>query len=340
LRAGRKTAIVLATLCAVHLAVLFAGFISPYDATRQNRNFPYAPPTHIHFSDAQQFHLRPFVCAYETRSDAPDEFQEDRSDCYPIHFFVRGAEYDLLGVRSSLHLFGVDAPAKIFLMGSDGFGRDVFSRFLFGGQVSLFAGLLATVLTLVLGTALGTLAGYYGGWFDSIVMRGAELFLALPWLYLLFALRAFLPLSLSARQAFMLLIGVIGVVGWARPARLIRAIALTVRERQYVLAARLFGASDLYLMRRHILPDAYSTIVTQAALLIPQYVLAEVMLSFLGLGIGEPVPSWGNMLSTLQQYAVLVSYWWMLIPGLVLIPVFFGYSLLASDLLLRAADRA
>ena len=339
MKIGTKTALLMTALAAVHIAVLFAGFVSPYDIAQQNRDFPYAPPTHFHFGAAHGIHLRPLVCAYERRGDADDEYLENRGRCYPIHFFVHGWQYDLFGFRSSLHLFGADAPANIFLMGSDGYGRDVFSRFLYGGRVSLFAGLLATVLTLFLGTLLGAVAGFYGGWFDSLVMRCAELFLALPWLYLLFALRAFLPLSLSSLQAFMLLIAVIGVVSWPRPARLIRGIVLSARERHYVFAASLFGASDLYLIRRHILPDTYSIIITQAAMLIPQYVLAEVMLSFLGLGMGEPVPSWGNMLSALQQYAVLVSYWWMLIPGLAMIPVFFAYSFLASDLLLRAADR-
>jgi peptide/nickel transport system permease protein len=257
-----------------------------------------------------------------------------------VQLLVRGAPYTLLGiVRCNLHLFGVSAPARLFLMGTDAYGRDVFSRFLFGGEVTLFAGLLATALTLILGAILGILSGYYGGWVDAVVMRGAELFLALPWLYLLFALRAFLPLSLNAVQAFLLLIAVIGIVGWARPARMIRGVVLSSRERHYLLAARLFGGSDGYLMRRHILPDTYSIVMTQAALLIPQYVLAEVVLSFLGLGVGEPTPSWGNMLSTLQQYSVLASYWWMVIPGLALVPVFLGYIILASDLSLRETGR-
>jgi peptide/nickel transport system permease protein len=339
---GKKTTFLLIALGALHAAVLFAGFLSPYDVAQQNRDFPYAPPTRIHFVDAMGgIHLRPSICVMGFRPDAPDEYLENRQECYPLRFFVRGTQYELLGfLKTNVHLFGVDAPAKIFLMGTDAYGRDVFSRFLYGGQVSLFAGLLATTMTLALGTLLGAFAGYYGGWFDSVVMRSAELFLALPWLYLLFVLRAFLPLSLSTRQTFLLLIAVIGVVGWAKPARLIRGVVLSTRERHFVLAARLFGGSDIYVMRRHILPDVYSIIVTQAVLLIPQYVLAEVMLSFLGLGIGEPAPSWGNMLSTLQQYAVLVSYWWMLIPGLALIPVFLGYLLLANNLLWRAADRA
>jgi peptide/nickel transport system permease protein len=334
MKLGGKITLLLAFLAALHLTVLLAGFFSPYDVAQQNRDLTFASPTRIHFVDAHgQFHLRPFVYLLEDNPSVFGAYVESSAQRFPIRFFVKGAPYDLLGMlKFNHHLFGVDAPARIFLFGTDAYGRDQFSRFLYGGQVSLFAGLLATMLTLTFGTILGTVAGYYGGWFDSAVMRGSELFLALPWLYLLFALRAFLPLNINPRQAFLLLIAVIGMVGWARPARLIRGIVLSSRERHYVLAARLFGGSDSYLIRRHILPDTYSVILTQAALLIPQYILAEVTLSFVGLGVGEPAPSWGNMLSTLQQYAVLVSYWWMLVPGLALVPVFLGYLLLASEL--------
>jgi peptide/nickel transport system permease protein len=250
---------------------------------------------------------------------------------------VQGSRYELLGhFQSTWHLFGVDSPNRIFLLGSDGYGRDVFSRLLYGSQISLFAGFLATALTLTVGALLGTMAGYYGGWIDAAIMRCVEIFLALPWLYLLFAIRAFLPLHISPSRAFLLLIIVIGAVGWARPARLIRGVVLSGKERGYCLAAKGFGASDFYLMRRHLLPQTYSVLLTQAALLIPQYILAEVTLSFLGLGVGEPVASWGNMLGTLQQYDVLVSYWWMWAPGIAVIPVFFCYQLLGNALQQRA----
>jgi peptide/nickel transport system permease protein len=329
-----KTGLLLIGLAASHLAIIFAGFLSPYDPAKQNRMFPYAPPSSVHFIDGEgNVHVRPFVCALKYSSGAMNEYSEDRSNCSSVRWLVSGSQYHLFGlVNSNLHLFGVDAETKVFLMGTDAYGRDVFSRFLYAGQISLFAGLLATVLSLGLGTLLGTLAGYYAGWLDVLVMRGAELFLALPWLYLLFAVRAFLPLTLSTGQAFLLLVAVIGLVGWVRPAKMIRNLVLSARERHYVLAARLFGGSDVYLMRRHVLPNVYSVVLTQAALLVPQFVLAEVVLSFLGLGVGEPTPSWGNMLTTLQQYAVLVSYWWMLIPGLMLVPVFLGYLLLANAL--------
>ena len=226
----------------------------------------------------------------------------------------------------------------MFLLGSDGFGRDQLSRLLHGAQVSLAAGLLAAAVSLGLGWVLGGLAGFYGGWVDAVVMRGAELFLALPWLYLLLAVRAVLPLHVSAAQAFLMIVLVIGLVDWARPARLVRGIVLSARERSYVLAARGFGASDLYLLRRHVAPQTLGVVLTQAALLVPQYILAEVTLSFLGLGVSEPAASWGNMLGALQQYHVLVSYWWMWAPGLVLVPVFLAYFALSEALRPRTPD--
>ncbi len=222
------------------------------------------------------------------------------------------------------------APGKIFLAGTDAYGRDQFSRFLYGGRISLFAGLMATVISLSLGTLLGGIAGFYGCWVDELIMRTAEIFLAVPWLYLLFAVRAFLPLEITPNAIFLLLITVMGAIGWARPARLIRGVVLSAKERDYVLAAKGFGASDIYLMRRHVLPQAFSVALTQAALLIPRYVLAEVVLSFFGLGVSEPAPSWGNLLANLRQYDVLESYWWMFLPALALIPVFLAYYSLFS----------
>jgi peptide/nickel transport system permease protein len=320
-------------LFALHGIVACAGFFAPYDPIDQDRKNPYVPPMRIHLVDAQgHFHFRPFVYSLKLQEGTFDQYEEDTAQPNPLKFFVTGARYRLLGfLPCRVHLFGAEAT-RIYLLGSDAYGRDQFSRLLFGGQVSLLAGLLGAGITLLLGLCIGAVAGYYGGWRDDLLMRLAELFLALPWLYLLFALRAFLPLTVNPLQAFFLIILVIGAVGWARPARLIRSVVLSAKERDFVRAARGFGASDFYLLRRHILPEAASVVLTQAAILIPQYVLAEMTLSFLGLGVPEPVPSWGNLLSILQQYSVLVSYWWMYLPALAMVPFFLGYLGLASSL--------
>src|SRR4051812_3887288 len=293
------------------------------------------------FAPGNGWSVRPFVYGVKEAPGNLNQYQEDRGQIYPVEFFVRGSKYSLAGVFSSnLHLFGVREPGHIFLLGSDGLGRDQLSRLLFGGQLSLLAGVLATMLSLVLGTAMGATAGFFGKWADEPVMRLTDLFLALPWLYLLLAVRAFLPLSITPTRAFLLIVIVIGIVGWARPARLVRGVVLSARERRFVTAARGFGATRWYLLRRHILPQTTYVLLIQAAVLIPQYVLAEVTLSFVGLGVAEPVPSWGNMLANLQQYHVLVSYWWMYLPALALVPVSLGYFLLANGFQDRAATNA
>jgi len=227
-------------------------------------------------------------------------------------------------------------PSRSFLFGVDTVGRDVFSRVLYGGRISILAGLVATLLALGLGTMAGTIAGYYGGWADAILMRGGELLLALPWLYLLLAVRAVLPLHIPTTQAFLLVVGIIGSVGWIRPARLVRSVVLSTREHGYVLAAKGFGASGLYVIRRHILPQTLGVVVTQATVLIPQFILSEVTLSFLGLGISEPVPSWGNMLVEARQYHAIVQHPWLLAPGFAAIPVLLGYLFLADAMIERA----
>jgi len=323
----------LLALGVLHGIVACAGFFAPYDPAEQDRVRPYLPPMKIHLVDSQgRIHLRPFFYAVHLMNGSFDQFAESTDQAIPLRFFVTGGRYRLLClVPSRVHLFG--APGnRIYLLGSDAYGRDQLSRILYGGQISLLAGLLGAGLTLCLGVLIGATAGYYGGWRDTLLMRLAELFVALPWLYLLFALRAFLPLAVSPLQAFFLIILVIGAVGWARPARLVRGVVLSARERDFVRAARGFGASDSYLLRRHILPATSSVILTQAAILVPQFVLAEMTLSFLGLGVPEPVPTWGNLLASLQQYSVLVSYWWMYVPALVIVPFFLGYLGLASAL--------
>ena len=319
-------------LVVIHGMLLFAGFFAPYTAAEQDRLLPYAPPSRLRFVDASgSLHLRPFVYATVPKGGAYDEYVEETTRRYPVHLFVRGAEYSILpGVTTDVHLFGVDSPARLSLLGRDGFGRDVWSRLLYGGQLSVTAGVLATLCSLMIATILGTVAGFYRGALDQAIMRAADVCMAVPWLYLLFGARAALPLQMDTGHILLLLVAVIGIVGWARPARLVRGIVLSARERTYVLVARGFGARHGYLLRRHILPQAYGVVLTQAALLVPQYVLAEVTLSFLGLGAGEPVPSWGNMLAALQQYHVLTSYWWMFAPAGALLVLTLGYQVLTT----------
>jgi peptide/nickel transport system permease protein len=327
-----KVRAALILLVSLHVMTLFAGFFAPYSYELQDRARPFASPTRVHFVDNHgEVHISPFVYAL---SASADRGTADTVVRYPVRLFVIGPPYKVAhALTLRTHLFGVSERARIFLFGTDEYGRDQFSRFLYGGQISLLVGLLGASFSVLLGAFIGVVSGFYGRWIDDLLMRGVELVLACPWLSLLFAIRAALPLHLREWQIFAVLIAVLGLIGWARPARLIRGVVLTAKERKFVLASRGFGSSDSHLLLWHVLPYTYGVALTQVTLLIPQFVLAEVTLSFLGLGVGEPTPSWGSLLSYLQRYYVLDSYWWMLIPALLLVPTFVAYKVLSDAVL-------
>jgi peptide/nickel transport system permease protein len=321
----RRVVMPLSAIAVIHLGALCAGFFGPYDPSVQDRTLPLAPPTQIHLFDPAGHLQRPYVCLAESTS----------SQCasrFPIELFPYGRPYRIGPVSARVHLFGVSPPGAIHLMGTDEYGRDQLSRFLYGARVSLAAGILASAFTLLLAVILGGAAGFWGKWVDEVTMATTELFLAMPWLYAMLAVRAFLPLSTDPITSFLTLAVLIGIIGWAGPARIFRGIVLSGREHHYVLAARGFGASGLFILSRHLLPELKTSFLTQAGLLVPRFILAEITLSFLGLGVSEPVPSWGTMLAPLQHYSVLISAWWMWIPAVLLIPVFLAYSALVSAL--------
>jgi peptide/nickel transport system permease protein len=328
----------LLVLIALHAVIICADFFAPSDPAAQNRDLSFAPPTKLHWRDESgKFHLRPFVYRMRTTADG-ETYSEDRAERYLILFFIKSKQEK--GRYTNLHLFGVDQPGRIFVLGTDEFGRDLFSRIVHGGRVSIAAGLLATLIALCLGTALGAVAGMAGGLIDVGVMRLTELGLALSWFYLLLAVRAFLPLRTPPAQTLFLVAGVLGLTGWARPARLIRGVVLSAKERTFIMSARGFGASNLYIVRRHIIPQLLPLLLTQAMILIPQFIMAEVTLSFLGLGATEPLASWGNLLADLQQYRVLTSYWWMTAPVFALIVFSASYFLLVNSLQRRVRSVA
>ncbi len=221
-------------------------------------------------------------------------------------------------------------PPRLALLGTDRYGRDQLSRLLYGARISLGAGLLAGLLAVGVGLILGLVAGFYGGWVDAVLMRAVDLFLALPWFYLLLAVRAFLPLDLGPHATVGVLVLLLGGLGWAQPARLIRGVTLSAKERDYLLAAQGFGASDFHLLRHHLLPEALGVALTQLLLRIPRFVLAEATLSFLGLGVAEPTPSWGNMLSALASIPMLLNATWLAFPAFMLMVTILSYHRLAT----------
>ena len=304
----RKLSIAVGTLVLIHAAAIAAGFIAPYSYREQNRNAPRRAPTEIRFiDDDRRWHLRPFIES------------ADGDEIVPLRFFVRGARYSLFGVVSTdVHLFGVDEPHRVFVLGTDALGRDYFSRLAYGAQLSLTAGLVAAALALIVALVLGAAAGYGGRRIDAAITWMGDVFLSLPWLYLLLAARAFLPLDLEPEQAYIVIVVLLGAVGWAAPMRILRAVVVGAKGREFVGAARSAGAGHVYILTRHVLPQTFSTLATQAALLIPAYMLAEVTLSFVGLGVGEPRPSWGNMLAELPGTSALSGEPWMFAPAILL----------------------
>jgi len=326
MRSLRLSFVPLVVLVVSYGSAALAGFLAPYSFETQNRLLSFVPPTGLHLFDRSgRFHLRPFIYEPVQAADGSRASEQHALATYSIRLFVTGDEYTLFGIlKSRVHLFGVGAPGRVFILGTDAFGRDVFSRLLYGSQISLIASLMAALISVMLGMILGGLSGYSGPWLDAAVMRISDVFLAMPWLYLLLAVRASLPLRMDSRQSYLLLAILMGLVGWARPARLARGVVLSVKQAEYVLVARSFGGSDVYLLWKHILPSLRGVLITQLSLYIPQYILAEVTLSFLGLGVNEPLASWGNMLGDLQLF-VSEPRPWLFAPAFALFGILLAY---------------
>jgi peptide/nickel transport system permease protein len=331
----RRAAIVSAIVGA-HVVVFAAPWIAPYEPAEQHRDAPYAPPMRLHLVDRMgAWHAGPFVCGLTHLPGNYAAYAEDCTTEYPIRWFVRREARVGVTLRSRIHLATVEPPGRLFLLGTDSFGRDELSRLLVGAQTSVSAAAAATALALAIGILFGAMAGYFRGPVDGVVSALGELLLALPWLYLLLAVRAALPLSLAPLKAYGTIMLVLGLAGWPRPARLIRALVVTARGHDYVTAARAAGASSPYVLRRHMLPVVWGIAGVQALVLVPQFVLAEATLSLFGLGVAEPLPSWGTMLADAMRPVAMTNAWWLLSPvaGLILFCVMY-YALAQA---LRAA---
>ncbi|MCK4245067.1 MAG: ABC transporter permease [Candidatus Omnitrophica bacterium] len=325
----------LVALLFLYLTAIFADFIAPYPYDLQNRTMCYAPPTKIHFTESNgRFHLRPFVYRYYLKDSIYRKYEEDKSRPYFIHLFHRGTKHRVFGViPSQYYLFGVEAPAVLYLFGADLYGRDTFSRILQGSRVSLSIGLVGVSISFFLGLLLGGISGYFGGKLDTFLMRTAELVMIFPGFYLMLALRATFPTTLSTIQVYLMIVVILSLIGWASLARIIRGMVLSLREEDYVLAARAIGASNSRIILRHILPNTLSYTITAATLSIPGYILGESALSLLGLGIQEPAASWGNMLAAAIGNLQVVSHFpWVLIPGFFIFITVMAFNFLGDGL--------
>lgn len=326
-----------ATVLLLLLMSLFAPFLAPYDHNTTRLQMTYVPPQKIYFIDEEgKFHLRPFTYALRPGLD-PNTwmriYEEDRSRRYPIYFFVKGAPYKLFGLISwDIHLFGTEEGGHIFLLGTDKAGRDLFSRIIYGGQVSMNVAIFGALASALIGSAIGAASGYYGGRFDMFVQRIIELLMSFPTLPLFMALSVAIPIEWPPLGVFAGIILIFTVGGWTVLARELRGKVLSFKEEEFVMAARALGAGDWRIIRRHILPNVVSHIIVVLTIAIPELILAEGALSFLGLGIQPPLVSWGVLLSDATKLETIDSYPWILIPGLVILITVLAFNFLGDGL--------
>jgi peptide/nickel transport system permease protein len=329
-------------LILLYLMIIFAEFLSPYEYLKINEDAVRMAPQWPRFIDGKgSFHLRPFSCGTETTLDTENLAWIHTTDCtqmYPVRLFVHGYPYKLLGLISTdIHLFGVEKPGTFFLFGTDGLGRDLFSRIIQGGRVSLTVGLIGVALTVFFGATLGTTSGYFGGVADNLIQRTIEVLMSFPTIPLWAAFAAALPPDWSSLKRFFAISVILSLVGWTGLARQVRAKVLAYREMDYTMAAKAAGGSDMRIIFVHMLPNAASHIIVVATLAIPGMILAETALSFLGLGIQPPMVSWGTLLQDAQQVSVIIQYPWLLIPGLFVIVAVLAFNF-AGDGLRDAVD--
>ena len=329
-------------LAAIYLLCLCAGFFAPY-AQNDSSPYVYLPPQKLHFIDtAGRFHLRPFVYGLHKEVDwatLTTRYAEDKSRQYNLQFLVRrplsqaGADQFKLTTR----LFGVEEGGVVFLFGTDYRGRDLLTQILYGGRVTMNVGLFGVFLSTLIGVILGTASGYFGGLTDVVIQRLVEILSSIPKIPLWMAMAAIIPVKAPPILTYWGIILILGLLGWTGLARQIRAKVLSVRERDFVMAARAGGAGSNWIMFRHIVPNVLSHIIVVTTLALPGLILAESSISFLGLGIKPPMTSWGLLLQNAQNLFAVRMAPWIMLPGAFIVLTVLGFNFL-GDGLRDAAD--
>lgn len=338
-----KLAVVaLIALIFLYLGALFAEFLAPFNPRLPHENSQYVPPQRLHFVDADGvFHLRPFI--YEITTSIDQEtlatiYSEDRSKIHPIYLFVHGDPYQLWGLFSgNLHLFGTKTSADFFLLGTDRMGRDLLSLIIHGSRISLSIGLVGIAITFLLGILIGGISGYYGGVLDLMIQRIIEFFRSVPTLPLWMGLSAALPPTWTTIQIYFGIVMILSLVGWTDLARVVRGKFMAIKAEDFIMAAQLDGCSDLKIVFRYLLPSFMSYNIAVLTLWIPDMILGETALSFIGLGLQAPAISWGVLLSDAQRIQVLAEAPWLLIPGAFVVVAILSFNFV-GDALRDAAD--
>ena len=322
-------------LIIMYLLVFLGGFLAPNDYQYQNKDYIFGGPTPIVFEGGR---LYTYAVTTELNNDTfKFEFKIDKNKKLPIYFFVKGDPYTLFGfIKSDVHLMGLKGTKqRLYPVGADQLGRDVFSRILIGGQVSMTIGLIGVFLSLVFGSVLGTISGFYSGMVDDIMQRIIEVLQSFPTVPLWAAIAAALPpisQSFTGLHRYFLITVILSVLGWTGLARQLRAKVMSYRSADFTQAALAAGSSDLRIVFVHMLPNAASHIIVVAALSIPGMILGETALSFLGLGILPPLVSWGSLLRDAQQVSVVTQHAWLMIPGIAVIITVLFFSFLGDGL--------
>lgn len=325
----------------LYLMALLAPFIAPdslssYSTTNITK---FHPPTPIHFRDPKTGSLtQPFVYKYTQQLNMTtfvNEFKPSETRC-PVKLFTSGESYKILGfIPGKIHLFGTGNPdCKVYLLGGETLGRDLFTRIMYASQISLTIGLMAVVLSTLLGLFLGAIAAYFGGFADTLIMRLIEVIASIPGLFLLILLRSIFPKDINPILALYIIIGLLAFISWGGLARITRGQLLSVRELDYVSAAKSLGASDNRIMWRHLLPTMTTYVIITLSLGIPGMILTESGLSFLGIGAVEPYVSWGSLLSQAQEggFASITQRPWVLVPGFFIVFTVMCFQLVGDGL--------
>jgi|SoiMethySBSTD1v2_1073268.scaffolds.fasta_scaffold00117_81 peptide/nickel transport system permease protein len=335
----------IAVVSAIVLALMYASilvveFLSPYQQATRNVQHIYVPPQPVHLFHKGEF-IGPFVYALDYKLDMKNlkrTFTENKEKPLKVKFFCRGDKYNWWGViPGDLHLMCPPDGGPMFLLGSDRLGRDMLSRILYGMRISLTIGIFGVAVSIVLGMLLGGLAGYYGGWVDDIVQRVIEVVRSIPHLPLWLALAAILPVTWSPLLIYFGITIILGLIDWTGLARAVRSRLLSLREEDFCVAAQLMGASPKRIIFRHLMPSFMSHLIASATLAIPNMILGETALSFLGLGIRPPITSWGVLLNEAQNINVVVLYPWLMLPIVPVIIVVLAFNFM-GDGLRDAAD--